>query len=80
MICLEFSRHFCYISGMLKQKFHITRKTPAKRIDCMNSSELVRLRDYAIFMVNAATFADDGKLCEWWRSVERTCTDRLAGK
>ena len=65
---------------MLTQKFHITRKTPAKRIDSMNSIELVRLRDYAIFMANAANYADDGKMCDWWRSVERSCTDRLAGK
>lgn len=65
---------------MLNQKFHITRKTPAKRIDSMNSIELVRLRDYAIFMANAANYADDGKMCDWWRSVERSCTDRLSGK
>jgi hypothetical protein len=65
---------------MLNQKFHITRKTPAKRIDSMNSIELVRLRDYAIFMANAANYADDSKMCDWWRSVERSCTDRLSGK
>jgi hypothetical protein len=65
---------------MIKRKFYITRKTPAKRIDSMNSIELVRLRDYAIFMVNAASYADDGKQRDWWRSVERACLDRLSGK
>lgn len=71
---------FCYIYRMIKQKFYITRKTPAKRIDSMNSIELVRLRDYAIFMANAASYADDGKQRDWWRSVERDCGDRLSGK
>ena len=58
---------------MIKRKFKVNKKDPAKRIDQMDKSELIKLRDYATFMANAAGYADDGKMQNWWISVECEC-------
>jgi len=64
---------FYYIWPMIKRKFKVNRKEPAKRIDQMNKAELTKLRDYATFMSNAAGYADDGGQQTWWISVENEC-------
>lgn len=58
---------------MIKRKFKVNKKDPAKRIDQMDKAELIRLRDYATFMANAAGYADDGRMQHWWISVECEC-------
>lgn len=58
---------------MIKRKFKVNKKDPAKRIDQMDKAELIKLRDYATFMANAAGYADDGRLQNWWISVECEC-------
>lgn len=62
---------------MIKRKFKVNRKEPAKRIDQMDKSELTRLRDYATFMANAAGYADDGRMQNWWISVECECNHAI---
>jgi hypothetical protein len=59
---------------MIKRKFKVNKKDPAKRIDQMDKAELIKLRDYATFMANAAGYADDGRMQNWWISVECECT------
>lgn len=68
---------FYYIWAMIKRKFKINRKEAAKRLDQMNKAELVRMRDYATFMSNAAGYADDGGMQTWWISVENECAELL---
>ena len=62
---------------MIKRKFKVNKKDPAKRIDQMDKAELVKLRDYATFLANAAGYADDGRMQNWWISVECECDDIL---
>lgn len=73
---MKMPRHlgiFYYICNMIKRKFKVNKKDPAKRIDQMDKAELIKLRDYATFMANAAGYADDGKMQNWWISVECEC-------
>ena len=63
---------------MIKRKFKVNRKEPAKRIDKMDKSELCKLRDYATFMSNAAGYADDGRMQNWWISVECECNHAIS--
>lgn len=62
---------------MIKRKFKINRKEAVKRIDQMTKPELARMRDYATFLANAAGYADDGGMQDWWISVENECNERL---
>ena len=39
----------------------------------MDKAELIKHRDYATFMANAAGYADDGRMQNWWISVECEC-------
>jgi hypothetical protein len=43
----------------------------------MDKAELIKLRDYATFMANAAGYADDGRMQNWWISVEGECNFRI---
>lgn len=77
---MKMPRHlgiFYYIWHMIKRKFKVNKKDPAKRIDQMDKAELIKLRDYATFMANAAGYADDGRMQNWWISVEGECNFRI---
>ena len=62
---------------MSKQKFKVSRKEPAKLISEMNEAEAQRIKDKATAMANAAGWADEARLQNYWIGIEAECAERI---